>query len=179
MSLAILDVPLRDTAVEQLRIAFDGQVSDTFCEAVTSHPDGTTPPLIFGALGASYVVLVDKRENSSFTEEVSCTTPHGTPLSGTGVMVRTHAENLSPEAFTQRANTLRYEFRAGYPHLVVAEFPDFPGVLTALSAEPIEQGYRWDTRHGYPPGQLVWMPSTWTTVVDIYEAEANRIKGGS
>ena len=87
MSLAILDVPFKDTAAEQLRIAFDGQVPDTLCEAVISHPDGKTPSLTLGVLGASHVVFVGKRENPCFTEEISCTAAHGVPLSGAGVMV--------------------------------------------------------------------------------------------
>lgn len=179
MSLAILDVPFKDTAAEQLRVAFDGQVPDTLCEAVISHPDGKTPPLTLGVLGASHVVFVGKRKNPCFTEEISCTATHGVPLSGAGVMVKARVENLSPEAFAQRANALQREFGAGHPHSVVAEFPGSPGALTVLSAEPIEQGYRWDTWHGYPPGQLVWTSNTWTAVAGNHGAEADRVKGGS
>ncbi|WP_297452852.1 DUF2617 family protein [uncultured Corynebacterium sp.] len=179
MSLAILDVPFKDTAAEQLRVAIDGQVPDTLCETVISHPDGRTPPLTLGVLGASHVVFVGKRENPHFTEEISCAAAHGVPLSRAGVTVNSRVEHLSPEAFAQRANALRREFGAGHPHSVVAEFPGSPDALTVLSAEPIEQGYRWVTWHGYPPGQFVWTSNTWTAVADNQRVAPDSVEGGS
>lgn len=179
MSLAILDVPFKDTAAEQLRVAIDGPVPETLCERVISHPDGRTPPLTLGVLGASHVIFVGKREDPHFTEEISCTAAVGVPLSNAGAVVKTRVESLSPEAFVQRTNALRRKFGPGHPRSVVAEFPGSPGAMTVLSAEPIDQGYRWVTWHGYPPGQLVWTSNTWTAAADNQRVAPDSVEGGS
>lgn len=179
MSLAVLDVAFKDTAAEQLRVAIDGPVPGTLCEKVISHPDGVTPPLTLGVLGASHVVFVGKRESPHFAEEVSCTAADGVPLTRAGAAVEARVERLSPEVFVQRTDALRRELGAGHPRSVVAEFPGSPGAITVLSAEPIERGYRWETWHGYPPGQIVWTSNTWTCVGGVQGAKADSVKEGA
>ena len=154
-----------DVSGTGLRLAINAPAPSPLATSRLPHPEGGE--LALGVLGASHVVTVDVA-NCHFSEEVSCTAQATTQLPdyavAPGYRLDSHTETHDESSFRRLARDLR-DNCASEPGWLGGAFPGDDAALTALSAEPDGQGWRWRTWHLYPDaaggGTVVYTTSRW------------------
>lgn len=164
MPLHQLAVQPADVSGTGLGLALNAIAPEPLAACRLEHPDGGA--LILGVLGASHVVTVDHPE-SHFSEEVSCAAHVQRDLPGRaeapGYHLESHTETYDEAAFRRLAADLR-DRCAHTPGWLGGAFPGDDAALTALAAEPDDDGWRWRTWHLYPAvhgGTVVYTSSRW------------------
>lgn len=146
-----------------LRLALNAPPPETLATSVLSSDTST---LALGVLGASHLITIEGTK-TVFSEEVSCTARTDTALPGAatapGYRIESRTEFCDPTEFRRLAHRLRVSCERDDGWLGGA-FPGDDAALTALSAEPDRDGWRWQTWHLYPGeagGTVVYTQSRW------------------
>jgi hypothetical protein len=160
-----LAVRLADVSGEALGLALNDPAPAPLARCVLPHPDRGA--LVLGVLGASHVVTVEHAD-CRFSEEVSCTArAHGElprRADAPGYRLESHTVTHDEMSFRRFARLLRARCTHDATWLGGA-FPGDDAALTALTAEPDGNGWRWRTWHLYPDatggGNVVYTSSRW------------------
>ena len=162
MPLHQLSVTPVDVSGSGLGLALNAPAPLPLATCRLDHPDGGA--LVLGVLGASHVVTVE-HANSLFSEQVSChfggELPERTHAPGYHLESQTDLQDEA--AFRQLADQLRQHCATEIGWLG-GTFPGDNAALTALTAEPDGDGWRWQTWHLYPAapgGTVVYTASRW------------------
>lgn len=171
MPLHQLAVAPADISGTRLALALNGPPPQPLASYRLRHPSGGT--LLLGVLGASHVIAV-QHGATSFSEQVSCQVPGRHSQTATlpertdapGYQLESRTETHDEVTFRGLARDLR-ERCATEVGWLGGVFPGDDAALTALSAEPDGDGWRWQTWHLYPAhpsatgGSVVHTASRW------------------
>lgn len=162
MPLHQLSVSPADVSGAGLGLALNAPAPLPLASSRLRHPNGSA--LILGVLGASHVITVE-HANTLFSEQVSCDLGGDLPAqtAAPGYELESHTDIHDEESFRQLARRLRDRCTRENGWLG-GSFPGDDAALTALSAEPDGDGWRWQTWHLYPAalgGTIVYTSSRW------------------
>lgn len=165
MPLHQLAVTPTDVSGQRLGLALNAPAPRPLAACVLHHPNGGE--LRLGVLGASHVVTIEHAAGR-FSEQVSCTARRsgGTLPQRTdapGYYLESRTETQDEATFRRIATELRRQCMAESAWLG-GTFPGDDAALTALTAEPDDAGWRWQTWHLYPAesgGTVVHTASRW------------------
>ncbi|MCF6507443.1 DUF2617 family protein [Blastococcus sp. MG754426] len=166
MSLHQLDIAPRDVSAGALGLLLDGPAPTPLAQL--RLPGAAGASVVLGVLGASHVVAAEVRGHR-LTEEVSCdaVAAGGRPLPAeqrSGGYAFTAATTTATRAELD-ATAARLRARAaGDPAWLCGAFPGAADALTALTAQPLDGGWAWQTWHLYPAGdsgELVTTRTRW------------------
>ncbi|WP_205877643.1 DUF2617 family protein [Mycobacterium camsae] len=150
MPLHHLAVAPADVSGARLALALNAAAPPPLASYRLEHPGGGV--LLLGVLGASHVVTV-QHGAGQFSEQVSCATGGELPArsDAPGYRLQSHSATHDEAAFRTLAKDLR-DRCARVPGWLGGVFPGDDAALTALTAEPDGDGWRWQTWHLYPTG---------------------------
>ncbi len=162
MPLHQLAVAPADVSGAGLGLALNAPAPLALASCRLHHPGGGA--LVLGVLGASHVITIENT-NSVFSEQVSCDLTGKLPdrTEAPGYQLKSRTEVHDEPSFRRVADRLR-EHCARETTWLGGTFPGDDAALTALTAEPDGDGWRWQTWHLYPAaagGTIVYTASRW------------------
>jgi Protein of unknown function DUF2617 len=161
-----LSVSPTDVSGAGLGLALNAPAPHPLATWRLAHPYGGV--LLLGVLGASHVITVVEDAITRFSEQISCAAhSHGGDLperaDAPGYRLESRITTHDEATFRRLAQHLRHRCTRD-PDWLGGAFPGDDAALTALTAEPEDAGWRWQTWHLYPDrtgGTVVYTTSRW------------------